>query len=218
MLPAAFAQQSHYPQVYLVNADQVSASVVRGMLGNAGIQSRNFESPGQLLGALPLISPACIMFDFVMPEMSGLQLMQALRRNHCFQPCILSSSRVEPENIVLAMNRGAFGFIKRPFQTLELIEMVQAALRLQQTLYPLVDGALEYQRLCGQLSQRERQVLMYLEMGKSAREVASALRLSYRTVENHRLRMLRKLNIANTIELIERVTTLRVLRACGVMD
>ncbi|MBF0255859.1 MAG: response regulator, partial [Gammaproteobacteria bacterium] len=101
-------QQYHYPSVYLINPDRVSSSVTSGMLATANIRSQSFESPSQLLRNLPLAAPACIMFDFVMPEMSGLQLMQMLRRNDCHHPCILASSRAEPDNIVQAMNRGAF--------------------------------------------------------------------------------------------------------------
>jgi FixJ family two-component response regulator len=218
MNPSGLAQQSHYPQVYFITPDRIGASVTQGMLAHAGIHSQNFASPGLLLGALPLSGPACIMFDFVMPEMNGLRLLQMLRLQHCFHPCIFASSRVEPEHIVQAMNRGAFGFIKRPFQSLELIDLVQSALNHHQALYPLIQDALNYKNLREQLSQRERQVLMYLEMGRSAREVADQLKLSFRTVENHRLRLLRKLDIANSTELITRVTSLNVLRACGVME
>ncbi|MBF0255858.1 MAG: hypothetical protein HQL47_05230, partial [Gammaproteobacteria bacterium] len=105
-----------------------------------------------------------------------------------------------------------------PFQSLELVETVQRALHQHQALYPHIDEALVYRRLRAALSLREQQVLMQLEMGKSAREVAAELQLSFRTVENHRLRLLRKLNLNNSTQLIQRVTALKLLRACGVMD
>ncbi|MEO5343478.1 MAG: response regulator [Gammaproteobacteria bacterium SHHR-1] len=210
--------QSHYPQLYLINPDRVGASVLQGMLANAGIQSRTFDSPSQLLQALPLAAPACIMFDFVMPEMSGLRLLQLLRHQQCLHPCILSASRAEPEHLAQAMQRGAFGFIKRPLQALELIELVQAALSRHRAIQPHIENALDYQRQRDRLSPRERQVLMHLELGKSARETAAELKLSPRTVENHRLRLLRKLDLNTSTELIQRITTLNVLRATGLME
>lgn len=205
-------------QVYLVNRDPVANSITRRMLADVEIQTREFLTPGDLLQALPLPSPACFLIDFLLPEMNGMQLMQLLRRADVYQPCVFTSTRVEPDLIVAAMNRGAFGFVKKPFQQMELLDVVQRALTRDHAMHALVAGVLTYRERRAALSARERQILEFLELGHSAAEVGAALRISPRTVENHRAQILQKLDLPNTSQLIRRVATLNVLRASGVMD
>ena len=206
------------PTVYTVNPDPVSSSVAERTLASVQIPCHNFLSPLDLLNELPLPSSACFIFDFVLPEVNGLQLMDKLRRSDCFHPVIFAAARSDPDLIVTAMNRGAFGFLKRPFNSMEVIDMVQRALIMDQSLLPYIRSALDYRHRRHSLSKRELTILGFLERGKSAREVGTELNLSVRTVENHRTRIFQKLNIRQGAQLIERVTSLNLLRANGTLD
>ena len=206
---------SNLQQVFIVNPDRVSNSVTSNMLKPIQVKMREFLSPNELLNVLPISSPACFLIDFVLPEIHGLHLMEQLRRNNCYQPCIFVSSRVEPELIVTAMNRGAFGFVKRPFQSMELIDTVQRALNHDQAISPYIRVATKYQNNRSKLTRREQDVLSLLEIGRTAREIGEQLQLSYRTVENHRMRIFRKLGIQLHAQLIQQVTALNLLRANG---
>lgn len=205
-------------RVYTVNPDPVSSSVVARTLATVQLHCHNFLSPLELLNGLPLGPSACFIFDFSLPEVNGLQLMDKLRRKDCFHPVIFSAARSDPELIVTAMNRGAFGFLKRPFNSIDIIDMVQRALILDRSLSPYVRIALDYRTRRHSLSKRELTILGLLERGKSAREVGGELNLSVRTVENHRARIFQKLNIRQSSQLIERVTSLNLLRANGTLD
>lgn len=212
-------QTGHLPaKVYTVNPDPVSSSVAVSTLSTVQIPCHNFLSPLDLLNELPLPSSACFIFDFVLPEMNGLQLMDRLRRSDCFHPVIFAAARSDPELIVTAMNRGAFGFLKRPFNSMDLVDMVQRALIMDRSLLPYIRTALDYRKRRQTLSRRELTIIGLLERGKSAREVADELNLSVRTVENHRARIFQKLNIRQGAQLIERVTSLNLLRANGTLD
>ena len=68
------------------------------------------------------------------------------------------------------------------------------------------------------LSSRERQILDMLEQGHPASKVGAHLRISPRTVENHRAQILQKLNLGNTTQLIRQVAVLDSLRASGILD
>jgi two-component system response regulator DctR len=205
-------------KVYTVNPDPVSGSVTARILASVQIPCHNFLSPFDLLNELPLPSSACFIFDFALPEMNGLQLMDRLRRMDCLHPVIFAAARTDPDLIVTAMNRGAFGFLKRPFNSMEIVDMVQRALILDRALLPYVRSALDYRKRRHSLSKREQTILGLLELGKSAREVGGELNLSVRTVENHRARIFQKLNIRQAAQLIERVTCLNLLRANGTLD
>lgn len=217
-LPLGMGRGLHLQQVYIVNHDTVANSIPRRMLAEVQIQTQEFLAPSELLQALPLPSPACFLIDFVQPEMNGLQLMQILRRANAFQPCVFTSARIEPTLIVSAMNRGAFGFVKKPFNQIEFLEVVQNALRRDSSVHALIETALAYRTRRETLSRRERQILALLEQGQPASKVGAHLRISPRTVENHRMNILQKLNLGNTTQLIRQVAVLDVLRAGGILD
>ncbi|MEW8043004.1 MAG: response regulator [gamma proteobacterium symbiont of Phacoides pectinatus] len=205
---------SRQPRVCVVNQDPVVNSVVARSLADILIECHAYRSPMELLHETPA-NIACFLLDFTLPEIGGLELMERLRRNDCFQPCVFMSARLEPELVMLAMNRGAFGFVKRPFQTTLLADMMQRAINHAHAVMPHISQALEYRSGLATLSRREHQVLELLERGQSARGAAHLLGLSPRTVENHRARIFAKLNLSGLGQLIERATALRLLRATG---
>ncbi|MCW8890130.1 MAG: LuxR C-terminal-related transcriptional regulator [Sedimenticola sp.] len=203
--------------VYVVNPDPIGNSITRRILASIDVKCVEFQSPSEVLNALPLSNPSCLLINFVLPELSGLGLMQKLRQKGCYKPCILSATRVDPDLVIDAMNQGAFATLKRPFTDLKLIDIVQAALRFDLLNEPWISGALEYQKSRTNLSNHEKVVLSHLEEGMSAREVSERLKLSRRTIENHRMRIFRKLDINNSSHLIQQVTALKVLMAQGVI-
>lgn len=212
------AGSTRLQQVFIVNRDTVANSITRRMLADVEIQSREFLTPSDVLHALPLPSPSCFLIDFLLPEMNGLQLMQLLRRADAHQPCVFTSTRFDPDLVVLAMNRGALGFVKKPFQQIELLEVVQRALNRDHAVHNFIAAAMSYRDKRAALSPRERQILELLELGQPASDVGQFLRISPRTVENHRAQILQKLDVPNSIQLMRRVTMLNVLRASGLLD
>ncbi len=205
-------------QVYTVNPDPVSSSVMVRTLSTVQIHCQNFLSPTEMLRDVPSGQGICFVFDAALPEMPGLQLMEKLRRRDCFHPVIFTSARSDPELITNVMNRGAFGFIKRPFRSMEVIDMVQRALMQDQALSSYINAALDYRQRRYALSRRELTILGLLELGKSAREVGGELNLSVRTVENHRARIFQKLQISQGAQMIQRATSLNLLRAQGIIE
>ncbi|MCG8487721.1 MAG: LuxR C-terminal-related transcriptional regulator [Chromatiales bacterium] len=205
-------------QAYIVNSDPASNSVTASILSTVQVRSHAYRTPSEFMEALPLAPSACLLVNFVLPEINGLQLMGRLRKQGYYQPCIFMASRVDPGLIVTAMNRGAFGFIKKPFESMELIDMVQRALNVSRAISPYMEIALSYKEDRNSLSNRERQILSLLELGRTAREVGAELNLSFRTVENHRIRIFRKLGIRQQSQLVQRSTSLGLLRAQGLIE
>jgi len=209
---------THLQTVFIVNHDQVANMVTKKALVAANISVQEFVSPSDLLNSLPLRKPGCFLIDFILPEVNGLHLMEVLRRSSCFQPVIFCSSRIEPELIIKAMNRGAFGFIKKPFQQIELIDIVQRALNREYVLRHYIQPTLDYRQRLLSLSKREHQILNLLEKDYKAKDIAIELNLSRRTVENHRARILNKLNFSSRERLLRQVIIHNLLRASGVLD
>ena len=207
--------QTDFQTVYLVNPDMASNSVVTGHLASAQVGAKIFRAPSELLNSLPLSPSSCLITEFVLPEINGLQLLDQLRRLKCFNPVIFMSTRMDENLLMAAVNKGAFGFLKKPFDSIQMIDMVQRALNHNMAIMPIITRALRYIRSRETLSGRESNILGFLELGWTAREIADELDLSIRTVENHRLRIFRKMSIRKSRQIIENVTIVEVLRAQG---
>jgi two-component system, LuxR family, response regulator FixJ len=197
--------------VYIVHQDMVVTSLTVPILKRVGINSLAFQSPGELLQTLPLLSPGCLLVDFMLPEMGGIQLMAELRRRNSFHPIIFMSSRVEPALIVQAMNQGGFGFVKRPFQHVELLDMVQRALAKSKLQYAAIDTGLAYRLRHASLTGREHEVLRLFLRGFTARQAGERLGISHRTVEHNRVKIFEKLEVSNMSELSRLATVSKML-------
>jgi DNA-binding NarL/FixJ family response regulator len=101
---------------------------------------------------------------------------------------------------------------------MEFLEVIQNALRRDFSIHKLIQIALEYRNRRDKLSSRERQILDLLEQGHPASKVGNHLRISPRTVENHRAQILQKLNLGSMTQLIRQVAVLDTLRAGGIVD
>jgi len=204
--------------VYIVNQDQVTNSLCKQLLSSVGIFSVSFQSPQDLLNNIGNSSPACFLLSFALPEMSGLELMRQLRKQNAISPCIFSSPKTEHELIIKAMEAGSFGFIKRPFQAMDLIELVQKALTYDEKNNRYARIALTYKNNLETLTARENQVLGLILHDYSAMKISKELGYSHRTVENHRNKVLKKLGVPKTSELIRIATIYETVKYTGFVD
>jgi two-component system, LuxR family, response regulator FixJ len=107
---------------------------------------------------------------------------------------------------VTAMRRGAVDFLEKPFENAELVDRVrQALLRVPAK----DDRALhaEYDRRSASLTPREREVMDYVVVGQTSKEIARTLGVSPRTVEIHRTRVMDKMEAGSLAALVSMVLT-----------
>jgi two-component system, NarL family, nitrate/nitrite response regulator NarL len=147
--------------------------------------------------------PDVILLDIDMPGMSGLAVSEVLRRELPRVKVLILSMHQRAEYLVRILQSGARGYVLKAATTEELvkaIEMVHAGetyfspgiarLALNQFVQGSGDGphptALTY---------REREVLVLIAEGLSNKEIATKLNVGVRTVETHRERIMRKLDI-----------------------
>ena len=206
------------PTVYIVNQDPITNSLCKQLLNSVNIFSVCFESPQDLLNNISHSSPACFFLSFFLPEMSGLELMLQLRKQGMISPCIFSSPKDEHEMVIKAMHAGSFGFIKRPFQALELIELIQKALNYDEQKNRYARIGLTYKNNLESLTAREKQVLELILHDYSAIKISKELRYSHRTVENHRIKVLKKMGVSKTPELIRIATIYETVKYTGFVD
>lgn len=149
------------------------------------------------------LQPDLILMDIDMPQMNGLAVAEALQREMPKVKVLILSMHSNTEYVVRIIRSGARGFVLKEAPAEELvraIELVNAGQAYfspdvaREALNKFVQGTGPGQGEPA-LTNREREVLMLIADGLSNKEIACHLNLGVRTVETHRERMMRKLDI-----------------------
>ena len=144
----------------------------------------------------------CIVCDVRMPKMSGFELVKRLKAASFNAPIILITGHGDIDMAVAAIKVGAFDFIEKPFDEARLLASIQNALNKMQQ--PEID-AVELEKLQSRfntLSARQRQVMELAVVGLSNKEIGSQLKISPKTVENHRAWVMERIGARNIAELV----------------
>ena len=187
--------------VYVVDDDDAVRDSLTMLFRNAGLAVRDFASARAFLEQPAPAAPSCLVLDIRMPGMSGTALQDELKARAPRLPIIFITGHGNIPTAVEAVKKGAYDFIEKPFDDYQLLCQVLDALesgadRVREEARTLVGAG----RLAA-LSGREREVLDLVLAGKPSRQVAVELHISVKTVEFHRARIMRKLNVRSAAEL-----------------
>jgi DNA-binding NarL/FixJ family response regulator len=158
------------------------------------------------------VRPDVVVMDLQLPELSGVgataQIVAALPDTRVL---VLSASG-EQADVLDAVKAGATGYLVKSASVAELVEAVRRTAAGEATFTPGLAGLLlgEYRRLATapaspakpQLTDRETEVLRLVAKGLTAKQVASRLVLSHRTVQNHVQNAMTKLHVHNRAGLV----------------
>jgi len=149
------------------------------------------------------LMPDVLLTDLEMPNLSGLAVAEALRKEHSKTRVLILSAHANPTYVLRSARAGASGYVLKqapPDELVRAIETVNAGQpffspeALHATLNQYVRGSGQEFHPAG-LTTREREVLVYIAEGLSNKEMAERLHISPRTVETYRERLMRKLDI-----------------------
>jgi len=144
----------------------------------------------------------CIVSDVRMPGMSGLDLVRRLKGSGALAPVVLITGHGDVDMAVAAIKVGAFDFIEKPFDEARLLASIKNAIEKNQQ--PEIDAA-ELEKLRSRfdtLSARQRQVMELAVAGLSNKEIGSQLKISPKTVENHRAWVMERIGARNIADLV----------------
>ncbi|WP_460864080.1 response regulator [Rhodococcus aerolatus] len=161
------------------------------------------------------VTPDVVLMDLQLGDGSGVDATRAvLARSPATRVLVLSASG-EQSDVLEAVKAGASGYLVKSASAEELERAVRATAAGQAVFTPGLAGLVlgEYRRMSATpapargepelptLTERETEVLRHVAKGMSAKQVAAKLVISHRTVENHVQSTLRKLQLANRVEL-----------------
>lgn len=165
-------------------------------------------------GLAALQATATIAYDFVLldialPDMNGLEVLKQLRSAHPHLPVLVLSIYPERQYALRALQAGAAGYLTKDSAAEELLAAVRQILRGESYISRAVGETLNLEMIgrVGRsphelLSDREFEVLVLIGQGKTPTQIARFLSLSVKTVSTYRSRILSKLELNTTAELI----------------
>ena len=153
-----------------------------------------------------------MLADARMPGIGGLELIERLNKMPAPLPVIMITAYGDVATAVKAMKAGAFDFLQKPANPKELLDCIERALNyspehpehssIRQTATAKVES----------LTGRQRQILQLVLAGHPSKNIAADLRISQRTVDNHRAAIMRKTKAKSLSALI------RIALAAGWLD
>ncbi len=189
-------------RVCIVDDDPSVRDALSLVLSVEGFAVSVFAEPEEFLAELDEHMADCVLLDMVLPQQSGLDVLKQLNSRKHFAPVIMMSAYARIGMAVEAIKHGAVDFLEKPVAAHVLVARIREALHQRRRsesgeLKPFPGREL--------LTRREDEVLAHIALGASNKETAQKLRISPRTVEVHRARIMDKLNARNTAELVRRV-------------
>ncbi len=148
-------------------------------------------------------APGCVILDLFMPRMDGETLLEEIcQRKHNVAVLVLTANATIAST-VRVMRAGAFDLLQKPFTTPELLAALSLVLEKARPMFAMRALVQEHrQRLAG-LTPSERNVMGLIVAGLTSQEIAARLGNSKKTIDIHRSRVIQKMGVASTAELIK---------------
>jgi two-component system response regulator FixJ len=188
--------------IYVVDDDEGDRQRLEEILSAAQYCVRTFTSGAKLLEALPSLGGGCILLDVRMPAPDGLAVVEHIASLRADLPVVMVSGHSTLPVAVEAMKKGAIDFVEKPVSSELLLPAIERAFKLRPPERRAAAPKLTREQLMGKVSRREGQVLQLLVQGCPNKVVAFELGIAENTVEVHRHRLMKRLNVTRFAELV----------------
>ena len=194
------------PIVQIVDDDPDMRDSLAFVLESAGLETRAYGDADEFRYACLRNRPGCLLFDVCLPRSSGLDLYDELAAQGWRTPVIFMTAYADVPTAVRALKGGAMEFLEKPFDRGMLLERVRSAIACDAARRAAADQRSATASRLARLTAREREVLEMVLAGMPNKGIAGRLEVTERAVELGRARLLKKLNVRSTVELIRLVT------------
>ena len=201
--------------IHVVDDDEALRDSMTWMLEGNNYQVATYESAEAFLRVISPAMAGCVVLDVRMPGMNGLELFEELGRRRCALPVVFITGHGDVPMAVSALKKGAVDFIEKPFSEADMLRLIEQCLTLERDNRDKRLQEADTVRRLDHLTQREREVLELIIIGKLNKQIADVLGISIKTVEVHRARVMEKMGVNSLAELVQHVVTVdadKVLR------
>lgn len=151
------------------------------------------------------LKPRVAIVDLLLPGMSGVELLRALRSQGRDTRVLIYSGTLNQSLVASALEAKPHGFVHKEDSLATLLEALRTVAQGGSYLTPFATALAEHAEMGSsslhKLSGRERTVLQLVAEGCSSKEIASRLGISAKTVEHHRMALMQKLDVHDVASL-----------------
>lgn len=190
------------PRLLLADDHRMVAEGLKGLL------EKDFDLVGIVEDGRALVDeaartrPDVVVVDITMPRLNGLEAIPLLKKAAPHTKVVIVTMHREPAYARRAFSVGADGFVLKHAAAEDLIDAIRAALEGRSPETEATEAAVPDQGGGRTLTERQREIVQLVAKGLTAKEIASVLGLSVRTIEFHKYRAMETLGAANVAELV----------------
>lgn len=157
------------------------------------------------------LRPDIVLLDVAMPVLDGSDALSRIRKSSPASRILILTDLVDDEVASRCLHEGAMGYVLKDTPPEQLVYAIRAVYRGDRYISPRVltsvvrdyiSHSSDFKSSYELLSDREREVLVLLAEGNSLKEIAGRLHLSVKTVDAHKYKIMRKLDLHDRSELI----------------
>lgn len=189
--------------VGIIDDDADVRSTLARMLVHLGVEVYTYPSARAYLDD-PCGRGACavLIVDVRLPGISGIELQRQVRAQRRPPALVFVSGYTDTGTVVEAIRNGAVDFLQKPFNEQQLLDSVQVALMRERESRQAEKAREHVAERRARLTPREQDVLAKVLLGLRAKEIAHALGIATKTVEEHRSNIMHKMQTSSVVELV----------------
>jgi FixJ family two-component response regulator len=191
------------PTVFVVDDDEAMRDSILWLVESVNLYAEAFSCAGEFLSACDPLRAGCLLLDVRMPGMGGMELLEQLNACGIRLPVIMITGHGDVPMAVRALKHGAFDFIQKPFNGQELLDQVNAALKLDAENHRQRHKMNVLNAHYDALTPREGEVMELVVAGDSSKAIGKKLGISPKTVDIHRANIMKKLDVHTVAELVQ---------------
>jgi FixJ family two-component response regulator len=190
------------PVVFVVDDDPSMRATLTDVMRSVGLQVQTFASAREFMDSKPPDAPGCLVLDVRLPGQSGLDFQRTLAKSGMELPVVFITGHGDVSMSVRAMKAGAVDFLIKPFRDQDLLDAVHAAIERDRTRRQQVIGVADLEERYRSLTERERDIMALVVVGRLNKLIASELGLAEVTVKAHRSQLMHKMGAKSLPELV----------------
>ncbi len=201
------------PIVFVVDDDISVRESLEGLIRLEGLEVQSFSSAQEFLVRPRTSAPSCMVLDFSLPGLNGLELQKRVSSDYRDMPIIFLTGHGDIPMTVQAMKAGAVEFLTKPFADHVLLKAIRNAVDRSRAVIARDEELRSLKERYAQLTPREREVMALVVVGLMNKQIAGDLGISEITVKAHRGCMMRKMSADSLAELVNMAARLRLPRS-----
>lgn len=166
-----------------------------------------------LLRLLKKLPVDMVILDITMPSLPGIEVAREIKQEYPNVKVLILTMHKKTEYLHNAMNAGVDGYLLKEDAPKELLKAIEKIRQGMVYVSPLLASDLanlyvqshrqEEAELVEPLTRREIEIIKLIAEGKSSKEMAKIMFLSFRTIQNHRAKIMKKLNLKKNTDLVK---------------